>query len=173
MKSSDDNDNLDKSVEIYNRINRLKAKLGREKDDRPGHIDEKAIEEADAMIVALCAECPNAIGGYLSELGKLWEEMRDMPESKERENTSRAIFTLAHEIKDIGSMCGYDLTAYFAESLRDYIHETELNMEAQRVIIQAHLDAMQVAFKQGTEEADGPMADELKKVVKIAIDKYS
>ncbi|GJL84981.1 MAG: hypothetical protein DHS20C02_07560 [Micavibrio sp.] len=172
MKNSDGGDKPEQ-IDIYNRINRMKVKMGREKDDRPGHIDEEAIEEADAMIVALCAECPNAIGGYLSELGKLWEEMRDMPESRERENISKAIFTLAHEIKDIGSMCGYDLTAHFAESLRDYIHETELNLEAQRVIIQAHLDSMQVAFKQGTEETDSPMAEELKRVVKIAIDKYS
>jgi chemotaxis protein histidine kinase CheA len=170
MKNSDDKE---KKIKVYNRVNRLKVRLGRENDSRPGHIDEKAVEEAQGMIATLCAECPNAIGGYLSELSKLWKEMRDMPESPERENVSKSVFTVAHEIKDIGSMCGYELTAHFAESLRDYIFETELNLDAQRVIIQAHLDAMQVAFKQGTQETDGPMAEELKRVVKIAIEKYS
>jgi len=170
MSDSEDHE----KVEVYNRVNRLKAKVGKDvKDKEEGHIDPDAIEEAEAMVAALCAECPNAIGGYLSELVKLWQEMQDMPQSKERQNISEVMFTLAHQIKDLGSMCGYDLTAYFAESLRDYIHETELNLEAQRVIIQAHLDAMQVAFNQGEEEAEGTMAEELKKVVKIAIDKYS
>ena len=170
MKNSD---KKEKGIKVFKRINRLKIRLGRENDARPGHIDEKAVAEAQAMIATLCSQCPNAIGGYLGELAKLWKEMRDMPESPERENVSKSIFTLAHEIKDIGAMCGYDLTAYFAESLRDYIFETELNLDAQRVIIQAHLDAMQVAFKQGAQETDGPMAEELKRVVKIAIEKYS
>ncbi len=168
MKKSDD------KVEVYNRVNRLKAKVGRDhKDTTPGQIDPEAIEEAEGMIAVLCAECPNAIGGYLSELTKLWEEMRDMSQSRERENISGVIFTLAHEIKDIGSMCGYDLTAHFAESLRDYIQQTELNLDAQRIIIQAHLDAIQIAYKEGLKEEEGALAEELKKVVKIAIDKYS
>ncbi len=167
MKNSDEEE-----VQVFKRLNRMKIKMGREKDARPGRIDEKAIEEADAMLVALCAECPNAIGGYLSELSKNWEEMRDLPESSERQNISDVMFTTAHEIKDIGSMCGYDLTAYFAESLRDYIQHTELNMDAQRVIIQAHLDAMQVAFKENIKDDESPLAEELKKVVKIAIEKY-
>jgi len=169
MSDSDD----DEEVEVFNRVNRLKAKVGRDvKDTNEGFIDPAAIEEAENMIAALCAECPNAIGGYLSELGKLWIEMRDMPQSDERERISGVIFTLAHEIKDIGSMCGYDLTAHFAESLRDYIHQTELNLDAQRVIIQAHLDAMQVAFKEGAEETESPMAEELKTLVRVAIEKY-
>lgn len=166
--------NSDKEeIQVYNRINRLKAKVGKDVNDKEeGFIDPKAIEEAEGMIAALCAECPNAIGGYLSELSKLWNEMKDIPQSQERQNISEVMFTLAHEIKDLGSMCGYDLTAHFAESLRDYIQQTELNLDAQRVIIQAHLDAMQLAFKEGEEEADSPKAEELKKLVKVAIDKY-
>ena len=69
-------------------------------------------------------------------------------------------------------MCGYGLIAYFAESLRDYIARTDLNLKAQVVIIQAHLDAMQMCHRKGFRTDAGPEAEELKKMVKMAIDKY-
>ncbi len=169
-----DNDKHGFTVRVFNIVNRLKMKLGRQaKDDTPGYLDPDLVQEADDLIEVLCKECPATIGGYLADITALWTEMRDMPESPEREELGKEIFTLAHEIKDIGSMCGYDLAAYFAESLRDYIAKTELQLEAQRVIIQAHMDAINAVHKQGLKDEGGPLADELKAVVKIAIDKYS
>ena len=165
-------------VQVYHLINRLKAKLGMQAQGRAGenpegYIDPEAIEEADKMIEKLCAECPQTMGAHLESIAALWNDMKDMPRSPERETLSQEVFTLAHEIKDVGAMCGYDLVAYFAESLRDYIAKTELKLEAQRVIIQAHVDALQVVIKQDLkDEADGAAA-ELKQMVRIAIDKYS
>lgn len=161
-------------VELFKIANRLKQKLGiREETDQPGHIDPDAIAEADKLIETLCEECPQAIAGYLEQLTEAWRKMRDMPQSPERNDVSQEILTLAHEIKDIGAMCGFVLAAHFAESLRDYIAQTELNLEAQRVIIQAHVDAMNVVNKQEIKEDAGPAAEELKAMVKVAIDKYS
>ena len=90
-----------------------------------------------------------------------------------RQEKSEEIFTLSHEIKDIASLCGYALTAHFAESLRDYIAETALNLKNQKVIIQAHIDALTIVHKQNIKEDGGPAAEELKKMVKIAIEKYN
>ena len=164
----------DIKVEIIRLTNHLKRRLGFDpKDESEGFIDPKAIEEADKLIEALCAECSQSIGGFLKQLNEKWALMREIAENNaEREALSEAMFTLSHEIKDIGSMCGYNLIAYFAESLRDYIGETELNLEAQKVIIQAHLDSMQLAHKNDVKEDDGPVATELKQLVKVAIDKY-
>lgn len=162
------------TVEIFKIANRLKEKLGLQaKNTPPGHIDSDAIKEADKLIKALCSECPETIAAHLKTLNGLWDEMRDMPDSQERKESGQEIFTLSHEIKDVGSMCGYTLLAYFAESLRDYIGQTELNMDAQRVIIQAHMDAMTLVHKQDIKDDAGAQAEELKKMVKIAIEKYS
>lgn len=161
-------------IEIINVTNHLKRKLGFDvKDTSEGFIDPKAIEEADALIETLCAECSQSIGGFLTQLSEKWRLMQEISEGTDaRANLSQEIFTLAHEIKDIGAMCGYHLIAHFAESLRDYIDETDLNMEAQVVIIQAHLDAMQLAHKKDIKDDHGPVAAELKDLVKVAIEKY-
>lgn len=161
-------------VEVFRLANSLKEKLGmRAKKDEPGFIAPEAIEEADQLIAELCKECPTTLAGYLDEISVLWKEMRELPASAEREIRARQIFTLAHEIKDVGSMCGFALAAYFAESLRDYIERTELSLEAQRVIIQAHVDAISVVIKMGLKEDGGAQAEELKKMVRVAVLKYS
>lgn len=174
MAASNDPEPTGLKVELYKLTNVLKAKMGiRYENQATGFLAPETVAEADKLIEALCAECPQAISGYLESLTGLWTTMRDMKDGTERTEIGRKIFTLAHEIKDIGAMCGYELVAYFAESLRDYIARTELSLEAQRVIIQAHVDAMQVVNKMGFKKDAGPEAEELKKMVKIAIHKYS
>lgn len=160
-------------IEILKVVNRLKRKLGIQgQHSEPGYLDPEAVAQADEIIRKLCAECPATVTAHLKELSALWAKMRDMPQSPERETVSGKIFTLSHEIKDVSAMCGYGLTAYFSESLRDYIDQTELNLEAQRVIIQAHIDALQVVHTKGLKDEAGPECDTLKKMVKVAIDKY-
>lgn len=160
-------------VEMYKMANRLKERMGfRFKGQEEGYLAPEAIAEADKLIETLCETCPQAIGQHLENLSGLWDEMRDMPNSPERNDVAQKIFTTAHEIKDLGAMCGLELISYFAESLRDYIGRTDLNMKAQIVIIQAHLDAMHIVNKKGFRKDAGPEAEELKRMVKMAIDKY-
>ena len=174
MSGPDDQKSSDIMVRIIKIANRLKMKLGSEYEDgMSGQIPADAILEADALIATLCEECPNAIGGYMEQLIERWREMRDMPDSPARDAISEEVFTLAHEIKDIAAMCEYELTAYFAESLRDFVAKTELDLEAKRVIVQAHVDALKTIQKQGFKDTAGPLADELKEAVKIAIEKFS
>lgn len=176
MSGPNNEDPKSMKIEMYKVENYLLNKAGsRLEPGQSGEIDKEGIEKADKMIEALCKQCIGTLSTHIEEIGKLWGQMRDMPESEARIQTSQKIFTLAHEVKDIGALCGYDLAAYFAESLRDYIDRTELSLKAQTVIIQAHVDALQVVSTRKikkTEEA-GPVAEELKKMVKIAVDKYS
>lgn len=162
-------------VRMFKLTNRLRKKLGMnfQRNDEPGEIPEDAIAEADKLIEKMCAECPKTMKGLLEDIVKNWEEMKDLPRSGERDEYAQKIFTLAHEIKDISTMCGYELASYFSESLRDYIAMTELKLNAQRVIIQAHVDALLVVIKQGMDDVNDPAAQELKQMVKVAIDKYS
>ena len=163
-------------VEMYNVPDKLKGKLGlraAEFKDEPGYIDPELIKEADSLIDELREECPEKMAGILDEVVKLWDTMKDMPRSDERNNISQEIYILSHEIKDLGALCGHDLAAFFAESLRDYITKTELKIEAQRVIIQAHVDALKVVLLKELKENEGAAAEELKTVVKMAIEKFS
>lgn len=161
-------------VEIIRLVNHLKAKMGsRYQDQDTGFLPEEMIQEADELIVALCQDSPARISKLLSELTAHWQEMRSLKDSEERHKMGQMVFTISHEIKDIGAMCGYPLVAHFAESLRDYIAQSEVNIKAQEVIVQAHLDAMYVVSSRSLREDAGPEAEELKRMVKIAIDKYS
>jgi chemotaxis protein histidine kinase CheA len=159
-------------VEIYKLANSLKKRMGDAfaKQDE-GFLAPSAIAEADKLIAEICATSPETIAKHLETLEGLWKMLRD-GDASQRQDTAVQIFATAHEIKDIGAMCGYDLLAYFAESLRDYIERTELNLQAQVVIVQAHLDAMKVVHQRGFRKQAGPEAEELKLMVQKAIDKY-
>lgn len=161
-------------VEMYKLPNFLKGLMGaRFQKQEEGFIAPESIEAADKIIQEMCVTCPERIAKQLEKLSTLWAEMKAMENSSKRVERSEQIFTIAHEIKDMGAMCGYDLIAYFSESLRDYIGRTDLNMKAQVVIIQAHVDAMQIVHRQGYKTDAGPEAEELKKMVRVAIDKYN
>ncbi len=173
MAAPNNPDDNNFKVRVYKLANVLKARLGPDfKNQEQGFLAPEAIEEADKYIKTLCVDCPGTIEKHLGVLSALWAQMKDAPDTPERADMTCQIFTLAHEIKDVGSMCDYELISYFAESLRDYIEQTELNIQAQIVIIQAHLDAMQICHRQGFKKEAGPEAEELKKMVKKAIDKY-
>lgn len=161
------------TVEKYKFSNILKMRMGaRFQKQETGFLADEVIVEADKLIAEMCALSPDVLTKMTENLVGLWMEMKDMDNAPQRAELSQKIFTQAHEIKDIGSMCGYELLAYFAESLRDYIARTDLNLKAQVVIIQAHIDAIQIVNRQGVKKDAGPQAEELKKMVKMAIDKY-
>lgn len=164
--------NDDTKVKMYKMANRLKERLGHtHKQTDEGYLAPATIEEADKLIAEVCATSPETIEKHLQTLSELWETMRS-GDAADRPSISTKVFATAHEIKDIGSLCGYDLIAYFAESLRDYIERTELNLNAQVVIVQAHLDAMKVVHARGVKKDAGPEAEELKRMVQKAIDKF-
>lgn len=160
-------------VEIYKLANRLKSLMGaRFQDQEQGFLAPEAIEEADKLIEDLRASGEGMITERLGAMAALWTQMRDMDDGPKRAELSQQVFTLAHEIKDMATMCGYELIAYFAESLRDYVGRTDMNLKAQIIIVQAHMDAMHLLHKQGFDKQAGPETEELKKMVKMAIDKY-
>ena len=171
---TDQKKNNDITVNIYkHRQNPLKNKLGaRLLTNEDGHLSSENIKEADKIIAKMCIGCEDHIAQQLEQISTVWNDMKKIEDKALRHEKAQEIFTHAHEIKDIGALCGYTLAAYFAESLRDYISETALNMKNQHIIIQAHIDAMNAVHRGKLKEDGGPVADELKKMVKIAIEKY-
>lgn len=173
MPAQNDNPPGGFKIEMFRLANRLKARLGsRFQDQKEGFIAADAIAEADKLIEGLCLDCSTTIGKLLDQLSSEWQHLRASLPDNIAEGQSRPIFTTAHEIKDVSAMCGLALLSYFAESLRDYIGRAQIIMEAQIVIIQAHIDAMQMAHRKGVREDHSPEAEELKRMVRKAIEKY-
>lgn len=158
---------------ITHKYNLLKNKAGARTNMKDnGYIEDKKIQAADKLIAGLCENSDKKIEEQITILLELWQEIQQMPENNERKEKTNNIFIISHEIKDIASLCGFNLIAHFAESLRDYIAETKMNMKNQRIIIQAHIDAMNTSLKTGISDHNHPIAEELKQKVKIAIEKY-
>lgn len=171
-KQNDPNNPAIERIEVKNSIKQRAVGIHR-KDTDEGFIPPELIDAAEKEVSKLCMECNTVVESHLYNLQQLWAQMRGLPASDERTKLSQDVFLLAHEIKDVSAMCGFDLISYFSESLRDYINKAELSMNAQVVIIQAHLDAIMVVHHKGYKKDAGTATEELKAMVKKAIDQYS
>ncbi len=159
-------------IELFERINLLKKRIGGEEIDE-GVIKEEAIHDADKLIEGLCRDCPDLIQDALGEIMQKWSALRDAKSDDDKRAHAEEMFTFAHEIKDLAGLCGYTLIADIAESLRDYIIETKLGIEEQSIIVQAHIDAIKAAQSQNIRGDGGEVAQALKAAVKTAIQKFS
>lgn len=159
-------------VEVYNRINRLKIKAGGTATGGPGKIDQNSIDRANAVIHKMSEQYPDEIKKSLEDLNAVWSETKAMAFDKRGAN-ARAISNIANQIKDLAGTFGFDLMEYFGESLRDYILNIDLSQKEQVIIVQAHVDVMQVAYSQNLKHQEHPLGEELKKTVAAAIAKYS
>jgi hypothetical protein len=159
-------------VEIYNRVNHLKLKAGGAPSGGSGKFDDEAIRRADAVIRKMSDLYPEEIGKSIGRLERLWAETREMPPQSRAAN-ARLISNTANQIKDLAGTFDFDLMEYFGESLRDYILDIDLSRKEQAIIVQAHVDVMQVAYRQNLKHQKHPLGEELKKTVAAAIQKYS
>lgn len=170
---SGSSDKLYGAIKKITLANRLKARLGAKYEgQQEGFLSPEVIAKADALIASMCTSCPVAIGEIISRLSACWEKIKKTEIPTTRADLMSEMFTHAHEIKDVGSLCGFELISHFAESLRDYIASAELDVEAKLIIIQAHLDAIQIVHRQGIKQNAGPEAEELKRMVSRAVDQY-
>ncbi len=159
-------------IKIYHRVNRLKMKAGGSLNGGPGRLDPNAVDKADVVIQNMANIYPQELQKALSELDEKWEEARGMAENT-READVEMMSNLANQIKDLAGLFGYSIMEYFAASLRDFILESALNREEHVVIVQAHVDVMWVVYRENLKDDAGPVAEELKRMVAEAIEKYS
>lgn len=175
MKESD----LLPEVEYIHRINRLKLRVGGSLSDLdPGHIDPEAIKAVDAVVEKIASNGHEKIKIIVDRLVKSWEDIKkDLTFSEPKKLDT--VFFLAHDVKDMAALCGFDLIKDFAESLRDYVEKADLSIFACRVIIQAHIDTIAIATRDGILnnseilDKNNIMAIQLWSSIREAIVKYS
>lgn len=160
-------------IRIFHRINRLKRKAGADPNDpRPGFIDTNAIRNAQRVIDNSSVHYKHEVKTVLDELDDSWARIKETGDGPTRKDIGQ-LYNQAHNIKDIAETYHYGLMAYFSQSLRDFTRKMDAGNKAHRIIVQAHMDVMFIAYKNNIKDQSNPAAEELKRVLAKAIEKHS
>lgn len=171
MSESDNAD--DKKVEVFHRVNRLKLKTGAGLHDGPGFLDQHAVNRAQSVIQSRESLYPQMVEESLGQLAHAWSSFKNAQDDAGRKQYMEQIYHTANHIKDLASTFDYALMHHFAHSLRDFSGRIDVNKPEHHIIVQAHNDVMGVVYHEKIKDHGGPKAEELKKIVARAIEKYS
>ncbi|MCB1531940.1 MAG: hypothetical protein KDJ35_03625 [Alphaproteobacteria bacterium] len=160
-------------IEIFHRINKLKKKAGLSlTSGKKGVVDPNAVARAQETIDEKEREYPPTVKELIGQITTIWKSIKDMPE-EEQKQALETLYHLSNNIKDITETYDHNLMHHFALSLRDFCEIIDLGKPQHSVIVQAHLDVMLVTFEEKLKSDETAQAEELKNIVKIAIEKYS
>lgn len=173
MQNQSDDDNPIKIINVQNTLKQRAVGIHR-KEAEEGFIDPELIDAAEKEIKISCNIAGDVINKDIKSIMAAWDKIHKL-ETKNPvfTETSKDMYLVAHNIKDVAAQCGFTLIAFFAESLRDFLDEKSDNVKAQKIIVQAHIDALSVCNRNGYKEDGGEKAEELKAMVKKAIDQYT
>lgn len=161
----------DEQTEIFHRINKLKVKAGLSSmPGESGVIASEDIKNAQELIDKKEEEYPLEIKEVLTKLQESWERYKS--EGGEGDSLEK-IYNYSNNIKDLTSMYQHDLMTHFSLSLREFCEKIDLNKKEHQVIVQAHINVMWVTYEEKLRSDKSEKAEELKKIVDIAIKKYS
>lgn len=165
--------NSNKDVEIFYRVNKLRLKAGIGLNEEvEGVVDPEGIKKAQGIINEREQEYPVEVSSLLADLEQNWQALKKGDEA-ERARIIKIIHNSANQIKDLTATYHHNLMHYFALSLRDFCESININKTEHHTIVQAHLDVMNVTFDKKLKATDTDAAKELKKMLRVAIEKYS
>ena len=164
--------NSSEQVEMYHRINKLRLKAGLPVRGPAGVITPKSVKKAQTIIDDKEEEYTDEVRDVLSKLSDSWKGFRDAGQESGSEWIEK-IYNYSNNIKDLTSMYDHDLMTHFSLSLRDFCEKIDLDKKEHHVIVQAHIDVMWVTYEDQLRSDSSEKAEELKKVVAVAIEKYS
>jgi hypothetical protein len=166
--------NADKIAEIYHRINKLKLKAGAAlSDTRAGFIDPTAIKRAQVNIDNQESKYEDEIQSVLKQLEYVWDEVKGAKSRDAAEKPLDRMHNFANNVKDLAQTYNYGLMAHFAGSLSDFCEKIDPANPNHIIITQAHIDVMNIVMHEHMKDLEGEKAEELKKIVAKAIEKYS
>ncbi len=164
----------DEQVKIFHRFNKLKLKAGGDpKDSRGGFIDINAVKKAQQSIDVSENLYKQEVKAVLKDIDVVWADIKNETEKDILRKGIDSLYNQAHNAKDIAETYHYDLMAFFAQSLRDFCKKIDVKNKAHHVIVKAHMDVMAVTYKTNLKDQSSPEAEELKRVLAKAIQKYS
>lgn len=176
MSKSEEEKQADESaeVEVFHRVNKLKLKAGAASvHDGPGHLDPKAIKKAQTVIEKRQALYMSEVEKELLTLTGAWEASKKAGTKEGAVKPLDKLYHCANHVKDLAATFDYQLMQHFAQSLREFAKKIDITNKAHHIIVHAHTDVMWVVLRENIKDHGGPKAEELKKIVAMAIEKYS
>ena len=162
----------DDKVQIFHRINKLKMKAGVALDkSKHGYIDPKKVIDAQIKIDLKEEQIHDFLAELLDNLKLAWEKVQKEPENQQ--HYLEQMHNYANNILDLSETYDYMLMHSFGLSLRNFCEYIDTEKEEHKIIVKAHLDVMEITFKERLKEADTQKALELQTVLDLAIKKYS
>lgn len=161
--------NSNRKVEVFKRLNKLKLKAGIPlNEDIDGYINPADIKSAQARIDDKEQHYKKELEEILVFIDESWGDLKAADETNRKKHISK-LHNYANNIKDLAETYNYDLMSHLGLSLRNFCEKIDPANKNHRVIVQAHIDVMWTAFDQNLKGEGGAIAQELKKVLEIAI----
>jgi hypothetical protein len=141
---------MPEKAEIIQVPNTLRAKVG----GRLGAIDAEAIAKAEAALADLSSQFGDWL---LDEVKKLEDVQVEIKESGYTSHLSEQLFYRAHDLKGLGTTYGYPLITRIAGSLCKMMDDNQKRENIQKVLVDAHLDAIRAAVRDQIKEDTHPV----------------
>jgi chemotaxis protein histidine kinase CheA len=144
----------------------LRLKVGA---SRLGAIDAAAIAKAEAALKSLSGNFSQWLQDEITKLDGARQQVRANGVTAE---TMETLYFRAHDLKGLGTTYGYQLITRIAASLCRLIDEKDKRTAASMPLVDAHIDAIKAAVREGMKADDHPvgaaLAAELERRVKEA-----
>ncbi|WKL56246.1 Hpt domain-containing protein [Asticcacaulis sp. ZE23SCel15] len=154
---------MSEKAQIIQVPNTLRAKVG----GKMGALDQAAIAKAEAAIADLSS---NFGEWLLDEVKKIEAAQAEIKASGFTPANADKLYFHCHDLKGLGTTYGYPLVTRIAGSLCKMMDDEAIRLQAPRVLIDAHLDAIRAAVRDSIKEDTHPvgkiLADTLEARVK-------
>ena len=132
---------------------RLKVGAG-----RLGSIDAAAIAKAEAALKSLSG---NFDQWLQDEITKLEASRQQVKVAGVTAETMENLYLRAHDLKGLGTTYGYQLITRIAGSLCRLIDEKDKRLGSPMGLVDAHIDAIKAAVREGMKADDHPLGSAL------------
>lgn len=161
---------MSEKAQIIQVPNTLRAKVG----GKLGALDQTAIDKAEAALADLSSQFHDWL---LEEIKKLEERQAYIKREGFTKETAEMLYFSCHDLKGLGTTYGFPIITRMAGSLCKMIDDEDKRLLAPRVLIDAHLDAIKAAVRDGIKEDTHPvgkvLAETLEARVKEHMDKLA
>ena len=158
-------------VQVFHRVNRLKIKAGSTVDGPPVKFSKERLKNPELFMEKHTENYDEEIENVLNDLEKAWTHFL----SDDQQTVDKGRDTLYHKAnhaKDLAATCNYPLMQHFGLSLREFVENIDPSLKEHQTIVRAHLDVMWTTKKEDIRGHGGEKAEELKDVVKVAIERF-
>lgn len=159
------------SVKVINCFNRLKHKINPE---RKAHvfISQQQLNDAQNVYNDYLKKQDDITENAVHGLHIIWGKIISDTDNNQ-EHLISMFLKYINRTYEVAELFSNDLMLYFIKSIRKFMRTASLENEKHILIIQAHLDVINLARKQKINNRNDPKAVDLINLLKLAIEKYS